>query len=250
MNGVHLYNRQRDVLAQLDLLFNRGLLGQSQIILGYEPLQIVADIRYDSTILEPDYTAVELHAHRMTLGDLEPRIFLRLFEPEGNPLVIRIDVEDEDLDRVALPRHFGRVLYAFGPRHIRDVDQPVDTRLDLHESAKGSKVANLPVDPRVHWILHWQHHPRILLGLLHPERDFFFAWINLQHDCFDRLSNRNHGRWMAHRAGPTHFADVNQAFDTGLQLDESSIIGNADHLTLQAGSNRVFLSYVLPRIFS
>src|SRR5678815_4720058 len=140
------------------------------------------------------------------------------------------------------------MLHALGPGHVGDVDQPVDAGLDLDECAEAREVANLSVETRADRIFLRQHHPRILLRLLHSERDLLLVRIDLQHHCFDRLTNRNELRRMANVARPAHLADVHETFDAWLELDECAVIGDRDNLARHARADGILLRDILPRI--
>src|SRR5262249_39722706 len=93
-----------------------------------------------------------------------------------------------------------------------------------------------------------QHHPRILLGLLHAERDLLFVRIDLEDDRLDGLADRHELRRMANVARPAHLADVNEAFDARLELDERTVVRDADHLARDARADRILVGDVLPRV--
>src|SRR4051812_31708567 len=111
------------------------------------------------------------------------------------------------------------MLNALGPAHVGDVNQAVDARLDFDERAEAREVANLAVDARADRVLERQHHPRILLRLLHAERNLFLPRIDLEDHRFDRLADADQLRWVTNVARPAHFADVDEAFDARLELD-------------------------------
>src|SRR5687768_10844608 len=140
------------------------------------------------------------------------------------------------------------MLDALGPGHIRDMYQPVDARLDLRERAEAREVADLPVDARADRITERQHHPRILLRLLHAERDLFLVRIDLEHDRLDHFTDRHELRRVPNVARPAHLADVHEAFDARLELDESAVVGDRHHLHLHASPDRVLGGDVLPGI--
>ena len=48
--------------------------------------------------------------------------------------------------------------------------------------------------------------------------------------------------------GPGHLGDVHQALDALLDLDEGAVVGEADHLALDAGADRVLLVGAVPRV--
>src|SRR5205085_7240408 len=93
-----------------------------------------------------------------------------------------------------------------------------------------------------------QQHPRVLLRLLHAERDFFLVRIDLEDNCFDRLADRHQLRWMTYVARPAHLTDVNESLDSRLELDEGAVVGDRDHLSADARTDGILLGDVLPRI--
>src|SRR3954463_8429038 len=140
------------------------------------------------------------------------------------------------------------MLHALRPAHVGDVNQTVDARLDLHERPEAREVAHLPADARPDGELERQHHPRILLGLFHTERDLLFVRIDLEHDRFDRLTDGNELRWMPHVPSPAHLADVHQPLDARLELDERAVVRDRDDLARDACADRVLLGNVLPGV--
>ena len=140
------------------------------------------------------------------------------------------------------------MLHPLGPRHIGDVDQSVDAGLDFDEGAEAGEVADLTGNLGPNRVFERQDHPGILLGLLHAERDLLIALIDLEHDGFNGFPDAHDFRWMSDVAGPTHFGDVDQSFDAGLQLDERAVIGDRDDLPLESGANRIFLGHIFPRV--
>ena len=184
----------------------------------------------------------------MRLGDVEPGIFLELLETKGNPFVFGVDIQDLDVDLVTFLDDFRGMLDPLGPRHIRDMNQAVDTGLDFHKRPEGRQVTNLPGNARPHGILHRQHHPRILLRLLHPKGNLLFSRIHLQHDRFDRLPDGHHLRRMPDVPCPAHFADVHESLDTGLELHKRTVVGDTDYLPLNSDADRILFRDVLPRV--
>ena len=52
--------------------------------------------------------------------------------------------------------------------------------------------------------------------------------LHFEHDGFYLIADLNHLGRMLHAAAPGHFRDVDQPLDARLQLDESSVVGDAD----------------------
>src|SRR5215510_1409315 len=213
-----------------------------------EALDVVADVDDDALVHEAHHTARKLRPHRVRLTDPEPRILLGLLETEADPLVLRVDVEDHDIDAVALLHDFRRMLHALRPTHIRDMNQPIDARLDFDERAEAGEVADLAGDARADRVLERQHHPRILLCLFHAERDLLLVRIDLEDDGFDRLADRDELRGVADVSCPAHLADVHETLDARLELDERTVVRDRDDLPRDARADRILVGDVLPRI--
>src|SRR5262245_13927857 len=225
-----------------------GLPGGGELRERNEALDVVADVDDDALVHEPDDAARELRTDRIRLTDAEPRIFLGLLETEADALVLRVDVQDHDVDGVALLHDFRRMLHALGPAHIRDMNQPIDTRLDFYERAEAGEVADLPRDARADRVLERQHHPRILLRLFHAERDLLLVRIDLEDDGFNRLADRDELRGVADVSCPAHLADVHETLDARLELDERTVVRDRDDLPRDARADRILVGDVLPRI--
>src|SRR6185437_16356211 len=240
---VELHRLVNDVGRAVDLLLVRAELRERN-----EAFYVIADVDDDALVHQPNDGTREVGADRIRLTDAEPRILLGLLEPEADALVLRIDIQDHDIDAVALFHDFRRMLDTLGPAHVGDVNQAVDPRFDLDERAEAREVANLAVDARADRVAERQHHPRILLRLLHAERDFFLVRIDLEHDRLDRLADRHQLARMADVACPAHLADVHQAFNAGLQFYEGTVVRDAHDLARDARADGILLGDVLPRV--
>src|SRR5882672_11401890 len=108
-----------------------------------EAFDVVADVDDHALVHQSHDLALQLSADRIRLTDPEPRILGRLLEAERNALVLGVDVENHNVNRVTLLHDFGRMLNALGPRHVGDVNQSVDARLDFYKRTKAGEVANL-----------------------------------------------------------------------------------------------------------
>src|SRR5207302_8246920 len=81
---------------------------------------------------------------RITFADSVPRVLRQLLHTERYALVFDIDSEDHRFDLVAFLHEFRRMANFLGPRKIGDMDQPVDSWLDLHEHSEVGKRFYLP----------------------------------------------------------------------------------------------------------
>src|SRR5207248_11784996 len=70
--------------------------------------------------------------YALSLHDALP-IWLGLLQTERDAPIDRIDVEDLDLDLLPRLEHLRGMGHALGPRHLGDVDEPLEPALDLDE---------------------------------------------------------------------------------------------------------------------
>src|SRR5467141_282537 len=248
VDRVDLQHLQLHRLAFLHRVGGVLDVGDAELRHRHEALDVLAEVDDHALIHQSEHATPQLGAHRVGLADAEPGILLRLLQPERDPLVLGVHVENQHFDFVALLHDFRRVLHPLGPGHVGDVDQAVDARLDLDERAEGGEVADLALEAGADRILLRQRHPGILFGLLHPERDLLLRLVHLEHDRFDRFADGDDLRRMAHVAGPAHLGDVDQALDARLELHKCAVIGDRDHLALHPRADRVLGGDVLPRV--
>ena len=133
------------------------------------------------------------------------------------------------------------MLHPLGPAHVRDMDQTVDSGLDLNEGAEGSEVADRSIEFGSRGILHGEGQPRVLLDLLHSQGDLLVFRVYLQDYRFNLVADSNELGGMAYVSGPGHLGDVNQSFHTLLQFHESAIVGDRYDLANDPNSNGVLL---------
>src|SRR6185295_5135529 len=81
------------------------------------------------------------------------------------------------------------MLHAFGPTQIADVDQAVDTFLDLDECAEVGEVAHPAFDRRTHWVLVMQRVPGIGGQLPHAQRNAPLLRIHAQYHAIHLIAH-------------------------------------------------------------
>ena len=74
------------------------------------------------------------------------------------------------------------------------------------------------------------------------------AGIDAEHLRFDAVADVEDLRRVLDALAPRHFADVNQAFDARLELDERAVVGQADHLAADAHARGEAIHHRRPRI--
>src|SRR5688572_10933847 len=171
----------------------------------------------------------------------------QLLQAEPDAPLVRIDADDQERELVTDVDHLGRGADRT-VRHLRDVQQAIDTGLELYKSAEVCQADDLPSDPRPHGISLRHRRPRIRLDLLEPQRDTLVLPVEIQDLRVDVLALLQHLRRMPDVAGPRHIGDVEQPVDAGLQLDEGAEIGEVADLARHAGARLVTLLDGGPRI--
>src|SRR5579871_1716431 len=142
------------------------------------------------------------------------------------------------------------MLHALGPAEVGDVNQAVDAIFDFDECTEVGKVANAAFDGHADRELLVERIPRIGSQLAHAKGDTTLGRIDVQHHALDLIANVDQFRRMLHALRPGHLADVDQAFDSLLKLDEGSVIGDADDASAHVSSLGITVLGIEPRIGS
>ena len=148
-----------------------------------------------------------------------------------------VDRQDDRLDLVALAVEVGRVVDALGPAEVRLVDHAVDAILDADEHAVVGDGADAALNDVARVVLLREDRPRIGLELLEAEADALVLRVEVENDRLHLLAHLEHLRRML-RLRPRHFADVNQALDALLELDERAVVGERNDLALDLRAGR------------
>src|SRR5215469_810654 len=115
-----------------------------------------------------------------------------------------------------------------GPRHLRDVDEPLDAGLELHERAVVGDVGDAALEAGADRELALDALPGIVLQLLHAERDAVRLVIDLDDLDLDLLADGKHfGRMID--APPGNVGDMQQAVDAA-EVHKGAVVGDVlDH---------------------
>src|SRR5262249_51737630 len=65
--------------------------------------------------------------------------------------------------------------------------------------------------------------------------------VDVEHDRLDHVAHGDHLRRVLHAARPRHLGDVDEAFDTFLELDEGAVVLERDHLAADDRAGNVLL---------
>src|ERR1035437_2839801 len=185
------------------------------------------------------YPALHHRAHAIARVDGRPGVGFELLQAERYAPVLGVHLQHHRLRLIAWLDHFRRVLHAPRPRHLADVDETLDTRLQLHESAIIGDVDHPPDHPAVDAVARGHRLPRVGLELFDAQRHPLFGAIELEDLDRDLLVQVQHlGRVRDASVG--HVGDVQQPVNAA-EVDESPILGEVlDH----AGDDGAFADVV------
>ena len=111
-----------------------------------------------------------------------------------------------------------------GPAHFGDVDQAFDAVLKLNERTVIGDVGDLALDLGANRIALGHDFPRILVQLLHAERDALRLGVDADDLDLDRLADMQHvGRVVDTLPGDV--GDMQQAIDAA-QVHECAVVGD------------------------
>ena len=116
---------------------------------------------------------------------------------------------------------------------LGDVDEALDAGDDLDEGAERDDLGHLALEDVAGPVLVEHPLPRVLLGLLEPERDPLAVAVDVEHLDPHRLADREHLRGMVDVA-PGELGDVDQAVDP-VEVDEGAEVDDVRDLALDDG---------------
>ena len=174
------------------------------------------------------HLAADAGADRVVVADHVPRVGLQLAEAEGDLLVVLLDAEDDRIELLTDLEQLGGLGDALGPGHLGDVDEALDARLELDESAVRDEVDDLAVDLGTDRELAVDFVPRVLGGLLKAEGDPLLVAVDLDDHDLELLALLHHLAGVRN-AAPGHVGDVEEAVHA-VEVDERAEVGDVlDH---------------------
>src|SRR6184192_266567 len=169
-------------------------LGPRQIRNMDQPVNARFDLNEDAEISQRLNLTGNPAADRMTFGQLLPRIGFGLLKAKRDPAIGLVDSEHLYLDMIANIYDFGRMYRALAPRHLGNVNQPLDAFFEFDESAIVSNADYFAAEAGADWIALCRLTPRIGHDLFHPERHPFARRIVLEDYYLDFVADLDHLR--------------------------------------------------------
>src|SRR2546428_738142 len=236
----HPLNAPKKNMPERD--FRRGMVS------GTDSISAVAHADEEPEVRDLGDAADDLVADVMRFGEVVPFVRQELFDGEREPLVVGVDARHSGLNGVALLQNLIGMLEATVPRHVGDVNESVDPFLELHERAEVREIANLSVDDRADGVALANCFPRILFQRFQRERDAAIGHVDVGDDGLHFATDGENLRRIADLLGPRHLGDVDQSFDTLLQLHECPVIGQRHDFAMHLRAQWITLHDIAPRI--
>src|SRR6516164_5065554 len=151
-----------------------------------------------------------------------PGIAERLFESERDAPLSGIDSQNYRLHNFAGLNQVAGGPDLLCPRHLGDVHQAFDSRLQLDECPEVRDAGHGSANTIADLVFLRNGIPGMRLQLLHAERDSLLLGIDFQDFCFDFLSNRENVLRLMD-AAPGKVADVQQAVQAA-KVDKRAVV--------------------------
>ena len=163
-----------------------------------------------------------------------PGVLLQLLVAERETTVNLVNLQYANVDDLAYLGELIGVLNLLGPAQVADVDEAVNTFLNLNEYAEVGEVANLSGVLAADGVLGFDGLPGIVLQLLDAQRHLALVAIQSQDNCLYLVTNLHEVLSAAQVLAPRHFANVDKTLYTGSNLNECTVVGHNHNLTLNA----------------
>ena len=128
------------------------------------------------------------------------------------------------------------------------MNHAVDVVVEADEQTEFGDVLDFAFDVGADRMGFGKHFPRVALGLLEAQGNAALGAVDFQNHDFDFLGGRNDLAGVDVFLGPGHFRDVDEAFNTGFQLDKGAVIGDVGDTAFVHGADGIEFLNSIPRI--
>src|SRR5579859_7224731 len=128
------------------------------------------------------------------------------------------------------------------------MNQAVDAVFNFDERSEVGEIADAALHGHADREFLMQRIPGIRCQLPHTKRNAALDRVYVDDDALDFVAHIDELGWMLHALGPGHLADVNQAFDSLLKLDERAVVGDADYAAANMRADGITMLGIKPRI--
>ena len=163
-------------------------------------------------------------ARRELLCEGFPWVLQGLLQAQRNAALGLVNFQNLDINFLAGGDNLARMHVFLGPGHFRNMDEAFNARLQLNKCTVVGDIGDAAMERGVERIFRFNRLPRIILQLLHAQRDTMGVVVDLDDAHLDRLANIEHfGRVVD--AAPCNVGDMQQAVNAA-QVHESTVIGD------------------------
>ena len=163
--------------------------------------------------------------------DSFPWIFLQLLDAQRHLALVAVQSEDHSLHLVANLQELLSAAQVLAPRHLADVDQTLDTRLNLYECTVVGDDNHLAGDLVAHLQVLVESIPRMRSELLQTQSDALLLLVEVEDNNIDLLVELDNLLRIVD-AAPAQVGDMDESVHTA-QVDEYAVRGDVLHGTLQ-----------------
>ena len=125
----------------------------------------------------------------------------------------------------------------------------VDVAGKTNKQPELGDVLDFAFDFRALGVRFCKHFPWVALGLFQAQRHAALGTIDFQNHDFDFLAGRYDFAWVNVLFRPGHFGNVNQTFNTWLQLNKGTVVRDVGHAARVSGFQWILGSNQIPWIF-
>ena len=169
-------------------------------------------------------TAFDKLSLGIAVDNFGPGILLCLLHTERDFLLLLVDFQNDDINRVIHLDQFVRMADPLGPRHFADMNQTFDAIFQFDKGTVAHHVDNSSLVRGIDGVFLTNIFPRACLQLLKPQGDFFLLIVDMKNLHFEIVVDFYHlGRVTD--SSPTHVGDMQQAINA-TQVDKCSEVGD------------------------
>ena len=241
---IELKHLEGKLLVELSL----GLVLLNKVFRSGEALDAVLQLDYVTLVVLLDNGTLVDGANGEDGLEYIPGILLGLLVTKAEAAALLVNLQHYYLDVSTDLGNLGRMLNLLGPGEVRDVDEAVNTLLQLYKHAEVGKVANPCSMLAAHGIALLDILPRIVLKLLDAKRHLALCAIEVEHYSLHLVTYLEEVLSRAEVSAPAHLADVDETFNAGSNLNECAVVGHHYNLTLNLVANLYIGVKSLPRM--
>ena len=196
-----------------------------------QAVDTLLDLDEDTEVGKVAHLGRALRADGILGFDIFPGIGRKLLDAQRHLALLAVERQDDGLDFVADLHELLRRTQVLAPRHLRDVDQPLDARGDLHECAVVGHHDHAALDLVADLEVLVERLPRMRGELLQAQCDTLLGVVEIEDNDLDLLVERHDLFGVVH-AAPREVGDMDQAVHTA-QVDEYAVRGDVLDGTLE-----------------